>query len=273
MSPAASTRIEVASLLVRVGALLAASISDFKAREVPNKVWIGYGPPALLLFIARIVLSPTPWDTALLLLVSSLATLVVAFLLFQFGAMGGADSKALMCLGLALPVPPSVFPAFWQPPITLYPFPIGVLANSFLLSIASGFFILGRNLLRGVVGGQGLFRGFERDSILRKLMILFTSYKTSFNVLESRTFLFPAEQVEVTGSTPVRHLRLVSSAEEDRQKLLSTLESYKSEGLFSDGVWVTPGLPHLVFLTSSLLMLLLGGDLLLWVFFKIVGYS
>jgi preflagellin peptidase FlaK len=273
LSPAAITIIEGAALLLSVGALLAASISDFKPREVSNKVWMAYGPAALLLFMARIALSSSPWDTTLVLLVSSLATIVVAFLLFQFGAMGGADSKALMCLGLALPVPPGVFPSFWQTPIRLYPFPIGVLANSFLLSIASGLFILGRNLLRGVVGGRGLFQGFERDSVLRKLMILFTSYKTSFNVLESRTYLFPAEQVEVAGSTPVRHLRLVSSAEEDREKLLSSLESYKAQGLFSDGVWVTPGLPHLVFLTSSLLMLLLGGDLLLWVFFKIVGYS
>lgn len=273
MSPAAPASIDVAALLLTLGALLVASISDFKTREVSNKVWIAYGPLALILFIARIVLSPSPLDTALVLLVSSLATIVVAFLLFQFGAMGGADSKALMCLGLALPVPPSVFSAFWQPPIALYPFPIGILANSFLLSIASGFFILGRNLLRGAVGGQGLFRGFERDSILRKLMILFTSYKTSFNVLESRSYLFPAEQVEFGGSTPVRHLRLVSSAEEDREKLVSSLESYKAQGLFSDGVWVTPGLPHLVFLTSSLLMLVFGGDLLLWVFFKMVGYS
>ncbi len=272
MGPTATTAIEGAALLLSLGALLAASINDFKTREVSNKVWIAYGPPALLLFVARILLSPSPWDTAPILLVSALATIVVAFLLFQFGAMGGADSKALMCLGLALPVPPSLFSSLYQPPIALYPFPIAILANSFLLSIALGLFILGRNLLRGV-GKQGLFRGFERESILRKLMILFTSYKTSFNILESRTYLYPAEQVEVADSKPVRHLRLVSSAEEDREKLVSSLESYQAQGLFSDGVWVTPGLPHLVFLTSSLLMLLLVGDLLLWVFFKIVGYS
>ena len=104
-------------------------------------------------------------------------------------------------------------------------------------------------------------------------MILFTSYKTSFNILESRTYLYPAEQVELADSKPVRRLRLVSSAEEDREKLVSSLESYKSQGLFSDGIWVTPGLPHLVFITSSLLMVLLVGDLLMWVFFKMVGYS
>ncbi len=271
MSLTATTTIEGAALLLSLGALLAASISDFKTREVSNKVWIAYGPLALLLFIARIALSPSPWDTAPILLVSALATIVVAFLLFQFGVMGGADSKALMCLGLALPVPPSLFSSLWQPPFTLYPFPIAILANSFLLSITSALFILGRNLVQGAAG-KGLFRGFERESFLRKLLILFTSYKTSFNVLEARTYLYPAEQVELADSKPVRHLRLVSSAEEDRGKLVSGLEGYKAQGLFSDGVWVTPGLPHLVFLTASLTIVLLVGDLLMWGFFAIVRY-
>lgn len=264
--------VEWAAVVLSIGTLLAASISDFKTREVSDKVWLIYGPLALLLFIARILFSASPLETAPILLVSALATIVVAFLLFQFGAMGGADSKALMCLGLALPVPPGIFPALWQPPFPLYPYPIAILANSFLLSIASGFFILGRNLVRGVAGGQGLFRGFERESILRKLMILFTSYKTSFNVLESRTYLYPAEQVELADSRPVRHLRLVSNAEEDRKKLVSGLEDYKAQGLFSDGIWVTPGLPHLVFVTASLVMVLLVGDLLMWGFFAIVRY-
>ncbi len=269
MTPTASATIEGAALLLSVGALLAASISDFKTREVSNWVWIVYGPLALLLFIARVVVSP---ETVPILLISALATIVVAFLLFQFGVMGGADSKALMCLGLALPVPPGILSVLWQPPITLYPFPIAILANSFLLSITSGLFILARNLVQGAAG-KGLFRGFERESLLRKLMILFTSYKTSFDTLESRTYLYPAEQIDLAGSKPVRHLHLVSSADEDRNKLVSGLESYKSQGLFSDGIWVTPGLPHLVFVTASLAMVLSVGDLLMWGFFKIVGYA
>ncbi len=269
MSPTAAVTIDEAALLLTVGALLVASISDFKTREVSNRVWILYGPAAMSLFLARAVLAP---ETAPVLLVSALATIVVAFLLFQFGVMGGADSKALMCIGLALPVAPGILSALWTPPLALYPFPIGILANSFLLSITAGFFILARNLLQRAAG-KGLFRGFEKESLLRKLMILFTSYKTSFSVLESRTYLYPAEQIELADSKPVRHLRLVSSAEEDRDKLVSGLESYKSQGIFSDGVWVTPGLPHLVFLTGSLLMVLLVGDLVMWLFFKMVGYS
>ena len=265
MSPTVPPGIEWAALLVSVGAFTVASVSDLKTREVSNRIWIVYGPLALLLFIARVAFS---LEDAPLLLVSAAATVIVAFLLFQFGAMGGADSKALICLGLALPVPLGIISSWWQVPFSLYPYPIAVLANSFLLSIALGFFILLRNVIRGIS-----FHGFESESLLRKLMIVFTSYKTSFNVLQSSTYLYPAEQVDLVESKPVRHLRLFSSAEEEREKLVSGLGNYKAQGLFSDGVWVTPGLPHLVFLTASLAIVLLVGDLLMWMFFRIVGYS
>ncbi len=261
--------IEYGSLALSFAALIAASLSDLKTREVSNRVWMVYGPLALVLFIARIVASPVDFP---IFLVSALATIVVAFLLFQFGVMGGADSKALMCIGLALPVAPEIVTALWQPPVSFYPFPIAILANSFLLSMALAAFILVRNMTRGI-SAKGLFRGFEKESILRKLMILFTSYKTSFNMLESRVYLYPAEQVEIAESQPVRRFRLVSNAEEDREKLISGLEGYKAQGLYSDGVWVTPGLPHLVFVTASLGVVLLLGDLLMLAFFKVVGFS
>jgi len=261
--------IEASALLLSVAMLLAASFSDLKTREVSNKVWLVYGPLALALFIARMVYA---WDAAPIISVSAIATFVVAFLLFHFGVMGGADSKALMCFGLALPVPPAFFNSLWTAPIVLYPFPIAILANSFLLSIVSGVVILFRNISRGV-SAKDLFRGFEKETLFRKLFVMFTSYKTSFSVLQSSNYLYPAEKVEVQDSNPVRHLRVVSSAEEDRDKLVSSLQDYNTQGLFSDGVWVTPGLPHLVFITASLLTVLLIGDLVMWVFFRVVGYS
>ena len=269
MSSTTSPAIEWASLALSFGALIVASVSDVKKREVSDRVWLVYGPLALSLFVARILAS-TP--DAPIFLVSAIATVVVAFLLFQFGVMGGADTKALMCIGLALPVAPGIVASLWRPPFVFYPFPIAVLVNSFLLSIGAVVFVFGRNMVRGISTKQ-LFRGFEKESILRKLMMLFTSYKTSFKTLQSRVYLFPAEQVLLTESRPIRHFRIVSNAEEDREKLISGLEEFKEQGLYSDGVWVTPGLPHLVFVTASLGVVLLLGDLLMMVFFRVVGYA
>ncbi len=190
------------------------------------------------------------------------------------GWIGRADSKAMMCLALALPVAPSFLAPLWQPPsgLVFYPFPIAILVNSFLLSIGSAVFLLARNLIRRASAGRGIFQGFEHESILRKALVLLTSYKTSFNVLQSKTYLYPAEEVSIVDSKPVRQFHLVASAAEERNKLLNGLESYKEQGLFSDGVWVTPGLPHMVFLTASLLVTVIIGDLMMWLFFRAVGY-
>src|SRR5215472_3709475 len=270
MSTSTQSSIDLAALVVSLGVLVIASLSDLKTREVSNRFWIVYAPLAAAFFVARIIISP---DAALIFLVSAAATIVVSFLLFQFGAMGGADSKALMCLALAIPVAPSFLLPLWQAPLVFYPFPIAILVNSFLLSISMMFILLGKNLLSRSGNGKGLFQGFEKESILRKALVLLTSYKTSFNVLQSSTHLYPAEQVAVVDSKPVRQLHLVSSVEEEREKLVAGLSGYKDQGLFSDGVWVTPGLPHLVFMTASLVVTVVIGDLLMWLFFRAVGVS
>src|SRR6266567_3476757 len=179
MSTATPSSIDLAALIISLGVLIVASLSDLKTREISNRFWIIYAPIAAVLFVGRIVFSP---DTAGILLASAAATIVVAFLLFQFGAMGGADSKALMCIALALPVAPAFLSPLWQAPLVFYPFPIAILVNSFLLSISMMFILLGKNVMSRPSAGKGLFQGFEKESILRKALVLLTSYKTSFSV-------------------------------------------------------------------------------------------
>src|SRR6266480_2596637 len=138
-----------AALLLTVGVFIVASLSDLKTREISNKFWLLYGPAAALVFALRIIFAP---DALPILAISAGATILVAFLLFQFSVMGGADSKALMCLGSAV-------------------------------------FLLARNLFQRASAGRGLFQGFERESILRKVLVMLTSYKTSFNSLQSKVYL------------------------------------------------------------------------------------
>src|SRR5256712_8094986 len=203
MSSTTPSSIDLAALIVSLGVLIAASLSDLKTREVSNRFWIIYAPVAAALFLARIVFVP---EAAVIFFVSAVATIVVAFLLFQFGAMGGADSKALMCIALALPVAPTFLSPLWQGPLTFYPFPIAILVNSFLLSVSMMFILLGKNILSRSSAKKGLFQGFEKESILRKALVLLTSYKTSFNALQSSTHLYPAEQVAVVVFSPLRQL-------------------------------------------------------------------
>lgn len=269
-----SAALELAGILLSIGVLGAASLSDLKTREVSNRFWMLYAPVAMLLFIVRITTSADVLKALTDFSVPAGATFVVAFLLFQFGVMGGADSKALMCLGLCLPTFPSFLLPLWSPPFgSFYPFPIAVLVNSFLLSIGSAVFLLARNLAQRMHLRNGLFQGFEKESITRKILVLLTSYKTTFTVMEAKPHLYPVEQVDLVDSKPVRHFHLVSSAETDRDKLISGLQNYKEQGLFSNGIWVTPGLPHLVFMTASLIVTVFIGDLLMWAFLKTLRVS
>ena len=266
--------IDMIGLLVTIGVLTAASISDLRTREVSNKLWLIYAPIAASLLLVRIAVASDIVKTTTDLTIPAAATFIVAFLLFQFGVMGGADSKALMCLGLCMPTFPSFLTPLWTAPFaSFYPFPIAILTNSFLLSTTSALFLLTRNLGQKIHLKAGFFQGFEKESIFRKLLILLTSYKTTFSVLESKTHLYPVEKVDIVDSKPVRRFHLVSNAETDRDHLISGLQNYKNQGLFSNGVWVTPGLPHLVFMTASLVVTVFIGDLLMWLFFRTVRFS
>ncbi|MFA7080745.1 MAG: prepilin peptidase, partial [Candidatus Bathyarchaeia archaeon] len=95
---------DVVKIVFSLGILSYASWSDFKTREVSNKVWVFYAPVALLLSLTQLILynfSQLP-----LYGLSFGVTAGISLLLFYSGVFGGADSKALMCIALALPFAP-----------------------------------------------------------------------------------------------------------------------------------------------------------------------
>lgn len=94
---------EYVSVAITLVFLTIAAISDLKTREVPDKVWLAFGPIGLALTIYRTFVDPS---VLLFTGVSVGLSILVAFGLVFFGLAGGADAKALMCLGLTLPLPP-----------------------------------------------------------------------------------------------------------------------------------------------------------------------
>src|SRR4030065_2270530 len=96
-----------AKVTLTIAFLLYASWSDYKTREVSNRVWVLYAPMALSLSLAGFLLfdpSKLPF-----FVLSFGVTAAIAILLFYTGAFGGADSKALMCIALALPFSTETF--------------------------------------------------------------------------------------------------------------------------------------------------------------------
>ena len=185
-----------ARIIVCLSFLIYASWSDYKTREVSNKVWAVMGPLALALTgFQFLVYSPQPLELIISYGLSFAITSTLAIAVFYAGGFGGADAKALICIALALPVYPNhLLP---QPPGFVSPlFPITIFTNSVLLGALSVFYALSRYLLWKIRNRMGIFEGMETESFGRKIVALISGYKVKVSKLE-KGHLFPLEDVEV----------------------------------------------------------------------------
>jgi len=237
-----------------------------KAREVSNKVWAISLPVGAVLTAARLWLTP---DLLMLCSLSMLASVVLSFSMFEIGFFGGADAKAMITLGVTLPV----FPAFSMPILGFFHpfFPLVVFVNSFLLSLVSIVYVLGKNAHWRMQSRQSLFEGFEHESSLKKILTLLSGYKVELLELKKSIHLIPIEDVVEMNGKPSRRLRVFVGAEEDRNVTIDCLSRYISTGLVPDQVWATPGLPMMVFITLAFFAALAFGDILFYAIHTVIG--
>lgn len=263
--------LDAARIALSLGFLLYASWRDYKTREVSNKVWAYYAPTALALSLVELLLfdsSQLPFYA-----LSFGVTAGLALLLFYSGAFGGADSKALMCIALAIPFAPiTLFTPVLEgglSPIMLFVFPLTILSNSVLFAAASGIYMVLRNLIWHKREETKMFSGtLASESIGKKLLVLITGYKVSVAKLREKWHIFPMEDLEdVEGS--LKRTLVVVPHEEGRDAIVEHLSHAAETGKIDGYVWATPGLPMLIFVTLGLIVALLFGDLI-WLLIRLV---
>ena len=246
---------EYVSVSITLIFLSAAAIFDLRTREVPDKVWLAYGPVGLILTIYRIWVEPS----LLIFTVASISlSMLVAFGLVFFGLSGGADAKALICLGITLPLPPAIV----NPILGFaYPFfPIVVLVTGYIVSLSVAVWMLGRNLLMLRRHGSGMFEGLEREPTWKKVLAFITGFPTELSRLQSTFYLYPMEEVVEDENGAHRAFQAYSDADVDREQVLSQFnESMRKVGS-PNTVWVTPGVPLLVFILAAVVIALTVGD-------------
>jgi preflagellin peptidase FlaK len=249
-----------ARILLCISFLIYASWSDYKTREVSNKVWFIMGPLALVLTgFQFLVYSSQPLQLVISYGLSFAITSGLAIAVFYAGGFGGADAKALMCIALALPIYPShLLP---QPPGFVSPlFPITIFTNSVLLGALSVLYALFRNIFWKIRNKRSIFEGMETESIGRKILALISGYKVKVTKLKTG-HLFPLEDVEVNDTENKKRKLLVFPKYEEREEIITrVIENTKKQRL-DDGVWATPGLPLLIFVTAGLIIALAYGDI------------
>jgi len=245
-----------AALLVSIFFFSLSSIFDLRTREVDDRVWLVYGPIGLALTIMQLIMNPS---AVLLTVVSISLTTLFSFGLFYFGLFGGADMWAIICLGLTMPlIPTSVHPLLGY----VHPFfPVVVLITGFLCSASLAVWFGLRNIFTYLTRGKHMFEGLESEVWSKKAFALILGYLTDLSKLRATFYLYPMEEVVMNGDRPRRTLKLYQNAETDREPLVTKLVDSLTELGFKGKVWVTPGLPMLLFILTGLIITLTLGDI------------
>lgn len=246
--------------------LVLASAIDIKKREIPDKVWLGFGGFGILMAILE-VLNGTlrlgiPFQsgaggnnlTSYMLSIGIIAP--IAYAIYRTSLYGGADSKALIVI--AILVPPFVINGLNV--ATIHGFSaLTVLTNAVILSIAHIFYNMIRNSLE-MAKGSKLFEGFE-ESTGRKALAFAIGYRSS----APRGYLYTMESLD-QGSGK-RKFSFNPTAYED---FVDEGKQYEETGQAMDSierdngkaVWVTQALPFIGYIAAGYLMTILVGDFL-----------
>jgi preflagellin peptidase FlaK len=251
--------------------LLYASWSDYKTREVSNRVWAVYGPIALVLSLSELLIfepSQLPFYG-----LGVGVSVGLAFLLFYAGGFGGADSKALMCIALSLPFAPlTIFrPVFATAisPTSQIIFPITIFGNAVLFAAASGLYMILRNVVWHRKTKTKFFPGtLASQSIGKKMLVMITGYKMDISKVKEKWHLFPMEDIDDDNTELSRKLVIVPH-DEGRDKIVERLNNAIQTGKIDSYVWATPGLPMLIFVTLGLIAALTLGDFV-WLLVRFV---
>jgi len=267
-----TSMLAAAKIFLSLTILTYASWRDHKTREVSNKVWLFYAPPALTLTLTELFLNN--FSNILFYGLSFGLTATFAVILFYAGGFGGADAKALMCLALALPFYPqellTPLSSEVSPTMKMF-FPITVFSNSVLLAALTAIYLLIHNILWHQKTKTPLFSGEQKkESLIKKILVLITGYKTSVKKLKDKWHLYPMEDLEIKENKLIRKLVAIPK-DEGRDAIVERLAKAVESGEIQETVWATPGLPLLIFITAGLILALVFGDIVWIIVCSILG--
>jgi preflagellin peptidase FlaK len=218
-------------LAASVAMLSLAGASDLRSRSVSDWLWVAFGAVAIALYAVDMP------DNLLLAAISIAVAGIVSFVVYRLGLFGGADSLALFVLALLVPNYSGLLSGNASPL-----FPLAVFVNALALSAGQVFVNVARNLF-SLSRGRDLFMGFEGETGARKALAFMVGYRSASS---PSFFSFP---IEAGDGARRRRFDFMPKRAETAQ--------YEKGG----DVWVTPGLPFLLYLTAGLLVAIFFGDL------------
>jgi len=224
--------------------------SDWKTREVSDRLWVFSLPIAWLLTGLRVKLG---FLELFQVLFSIGLTVAFAFLLAFLSFWGDGDFKAFWFLASAYPV----WPRFVKPvfPLTFTPFPIAVLFTTLILSVA----VVPHNWIRNLIYKLKHGKIFSKDAPFRlRFAAVSLGYIAKRESLKNNPKIFPLETV----TNGKRRFKFFVGVPEETEIDIEKLH----ERLF-----VAPLLPFLSFTFPALILSTFIGDILATLILKILG--
>jgi len=198
--------------------------------------------------VARVGVGPSAVPVPVL---AVLVTVLFARGLFEAGILfGGADAKALMIVGLLVPMLPTPLiapPGSIAPVTVILPFAVNVLMNTALLGVVVPVIITVRNVRAREFRGLSGFVGYTIpvDDLPRKYVWV-------------RDPMFGAAREEE---------KAIETSEDDRRRRKEIAEDLRSKGVTR--VWVTPQIPFIVVMAAGVVAGVLAGNLLFDLLFSL----
>jgi hypothetical protein len=131
------------------------------------------------------------------------------------------------------------------------------------LGASSVFYALSRNILWKLKNKKRIFEGIENESLGRKIIALISGYKVKISKLD-KGHLFPLEDIEIDEEGNYKRKLLTFPNYEEREEIISRITDNIENEKLGGGVWATPGLPLLIFITVGLIIAITYGDIV-WV--------
>lgn len=240
-----SNSTEILRLCIGVSMLGYGSYSDVKAREVSDVVWLIMGVSGVFFVCIGLF---TDYLSFFQLFKSLIVGAIFAFLFYILN-FGGADIKAIISLSLLFPNYPFFYlfhlrlPLMGVPPVDI--FVLSMLTNALIIAISAPFALF-------------LINSFRRNFS----PLMFIGWKVSISDLRrKKNYKLMHEIKTVSGKE-----KYVWGGIEPTEEILSSLEELEREKKIA-GVWITPELPFILYLTAGFLIAIFYGDFISTLFF------
>lgn len=239
--------IEIAWAGLTIFCLVWASIEDLKHRLVRDKIWLIQILGGITIFFWWTSIS-VPSDLILMAVINITLAIILAYLFFVVGSLGGGDSKAIIAIAVSSPI--AISSNLNKSSIPFFPPILYILANMMLGLLIFTFLLLILNIIQ--IRRFGPLFSETSGSVLSKINVLISARRIPIEQIVHLKHEDPAEIYENNKwklYTPVFQEPLEDEEYERVEKEARENAIRNTENTERSYLWVRPQPPGIIFLT------------------------